>query len=222
MNQGAFVTFGHITMKYNTERSHLIIPEYGRNVQKMVDHCTALPDKEERNRVAKAIVEYIGNLNPAIRDHADFRHKLWDHLFIMSDFKLDVDSPYPIPVRETFQEKPMLLTYPVKSNKFRHYGNIVRDLMKKAISMEESDPERNILILQIANYMKRSYLQWNKDTVEDEIIYRELEDLSNGKLSARGMELSTNIEVVKNPGASPSLNRKNKNRKKKFTKSKKP
>lgn len=209
-------------MKYNTERSHLIIPEYGRNVQKMVDHCTALPDKEERNRVAKAIVEYIGNLNPAIRDHADFRHKLWDHLFIMSDFKLDVDSPYPIPVRETFQEKPMLLTYPVKSNKFRHYGNIVRDLMKKAISMEESDPERNILILQIANYMKRSYLQWNKDTVEDEIIYRELEDLSNGKLSARGMELSTNIEVVKNPGASPSLNRKNKNRKKKFTKSKKP
>lgn len=209
-------------MKYNTERSHLIIPEYGRNVQKMVDHCTALPEKEERNRVARAIVEYIGNLNPAIRDHADFRHKLWDHLFIMSDFKLDVDSPYPIPMRETFQEKPRLLTYPVKSNKYRHYGNIVRDLMKKAISMEESDPERNILILQIANYMKRSYLQWNKDTVDDEVIYRELEDLSNGKLSARGMELSTNIEVVKNPGASPAINRKNKNRKKKFTKSKKP
>lgn len=202
-------------MEYNTERTKLIIPEYGRNVQKMVNHCTALPDKEERNRVARAIIEYIGNLNPQIRDHADFRHKLWDHLFIMSDFQLDVDSPYPIPIRETFQEKPQLLSYPVKSNKYRHYGNIIRDMIKKAVSLDASDPDRDILTLQIANFMKRSYLQWNKDTVDDEIIYRELEDLSQGKLSARGMTLSNNFDLSR-PASAPMRKGGKTNRKKKF------
>jgi hypothetical protein len=168
-------------MEYNTAKPQLIIPEYGRHVQSMVAHLLTETDREKRNDLAQSIIDVIGNLNPHLRDVADFKHKLWDHLFIMSEFKLDVDSPYPIPDAETFNTKPDLLTYPQKSNKYRHYGKVIRQMITVAAEMEPGEL-REGLCLALANQMKRHYLNWNKDSVEDATILKELKELSGGAI----------------------------------------
>ena len=175
-------------MEYNTERTTLKIPEYGRNVQRMVDYCLTIEDKEHRSKVAQSIIDVIGNLNPAIRDAPDYAHKLWDHLFIMSEFKLDVQSPYPIPTAESFVGLPDEVPYPEKSRKFRHYGNIVKTMVQRAITLEESE-EKEALTYGIAYAMKRNYLKFNKDTVDDKTILGDLVEMSEGKLSVEGIEL---------------------------------
>jgi hypothetical protein len=172
---------------YNTRRPRLIIPEYGRNIQRMVDYALTIKDREERNKVAQAIINVMGQLNPHLRDVPDFKHKLWDHLFIISDFKLDVDSPYPKPKREDIYTKPERLPYPQKRIKFKHYGKLVEELIKKAIEIEDTD-ERKSLIFTIANLMKKDYLTWNKESVDDEKIFKDLEILSNGKLKVKNEE----------------------------------
>lgn len=168
-------------MEYNTSQPKMIIPEYGRNIQKMIDFAITVSDREERNKVARAIIDVMGQLNPHLRDVTDFKHKLWDHLFIISDFQLDVDSPYPKPTRETFQTKPELLKYPSNDIRYKHYGKTVEQIIKKAREYPEGD-ERNELVNQIANLMKRSYLNWNRDSVNDEVILKQLEELSKGEL----------------------------------------
>jgi hypothetical protein len=170
-------------MDYNTDLPQLIIPEYGRNIQKMLDFAITVADREERNKVARAIIDVMGQLNPHLRDVTDFKHKLWDHLFIISDFKLDVDSPYPKPTRETFQTKPELLKYPHKDIRYKHYGKTVEQIIEKAKEFPDGD-EKTELINQIANLMKRSYLNWNRDSVNDEVIIKQLEELSKGQLKA--------------------------------------
>jgi hypothetical protein len=178
----------------------MIIPEYGRNIQKMIDFAITLADKEERNKVARAIIDVMGQLNPHLRDVTDFKHKLWDHLFIISDFKLDVDSPYPKPTPETFQTKPELLSYPSNDIRYKHYGKTVENLIAKAKEYPEGD-ERNELISQIANLMKRSYLNWNRDSVNDEVIINQLTELSKGALKADASILrSTQTFVPRNNG----------------------
>lgn len=159
----------------------MIIPEYGRNIQKMIDFAITVADKEERNKVARAIIDVMGQLNPHLRDVTDFKHKLWDHLFIISEFKLDVDSPYPRPTPETFQTKPELLKYPSNDIRYKHYGKTVERIIEKAKEYPEGD-ERNALVEQIANLMKRSYLNWNRDSVNDEVILKQLNELSKGQL----------------------------------------
>jgi len=159
----------------------MIIPEYGRNIQKMIDFAITVADKEERNKVARAIIDVMGQLNPHLRDVTDFKHKLWDHLFIISEFKLDVDSPYPRPTPETFQTKPELLKYPSNDIRYKHYGKTVERIIEKAKEYPEGD-ERNALVEQIANLMKRSYLNWNRDSVNDEVILKQLSELSKGQL----------------------------------------
>ena len=168
-------------MEYNTQREHLIIPEYGRNIQKMVAHAIAIKDKEERNRCARSIVDVMGELNPHLRDVADFKHKLWDHLFIISEFKLDVESPYTIPTAESVNIKPEIIGYPNKDYKYRHYGKTISKMTKKAIDYKEG-PEKEALIATIANHLKKSYLTWNRDSVEDSKIIDDLSELSGGKL----------------------------------------
>tara|TARA_B100000927_G_C16413807_1_gene448399 strand:+ start:362 stop:970 length:609 start_codon:yes stop_codon:yes gene_type:complete len=175
-------------MEYNTERTTLKIPEYGRNVQRMVDYCLTIEDKEHRSKVAQSIIDVIGNLNPAIRDAPDYAHKLWDHLFIMSDFELDVDSPYPIPTAESFVGLPDEVPYPVKSRKFRHYGSIVKTMVERAVSMEDGE-EKEALVYGIAYAMKRNYLKFNKDTVDDKTILADLQELAEEKLKLDGIEL---------------------------------
>lgn len=183
-------------MEYNTSLPRLIIPEYGRNVQKMVDHLLTLEDDEERNKQAQNLVEIIGNLNPQVRDVPDFKHKLWDHLFIMSDFKLKVDSPYPLPSEETFKEKPELLEYPRNNRKYRHYGNIIRKMIDYAVKQPAGE-EKERLKVAIANHMKKTYLIWNKDTVDDQVILNEMNALAEGQFQLDDMNLKDKQDLVK-------------------------
>lgn len=168
-------------MDYNTSLPKMIIPEYGRNIQKMIDFAITVPDREERNKVARAIIDVMGQLNPHLRDVTDFKHKLWDHIFIISEFKLDVDSPYPKPTAETFQTKPDRVLYPSNDIRYKHYGKTVERIIAKAREYPEGE-EKNVLTEQIANLMKRSYLNWNRDSVNDEVILKQLEELSRGEL----------------------------------------
>lgn len=169
-------------LEYNAERSHLIIPEYGRHLQKLIDQATAIENRDERNKLAKYIIQVMGNLNPHLRDVPDFQHKLWDQIFIMSDFKLDVDSPYPIPSREVLQLKPDVLQYPQNYPKYRYYGNNIKYMIDVANKWEDGDL-KDALVKVIANHMKKSYLSWNKDTVKDDVIFEHLFELSGGKIN---------------------------------------
>ncbi|MDF1672831.1 MAG: DUF4290 domain-containing protein [Vicingaceae bacterium] len=166
---------------YNTRRPQMVIPEYGRNIQKMVEHAINTTDRDERNKIATAIISVMGQLNPHLRDIADFKHKLWDHLFIISDFKLDVDSPYPIPEKEEIMRKPEKMAYPQTDNRFKHYGKSVVNLINRAIEFPEGD-EKEALIGVIVNLMKKSYLTFNQDSVDDTLILKDLETLSKGEL----------------------------------------
>lgn len=169
-------------LEYNAERPHLIIPEYGRHLQKLIDQATEIPDREERNKAAKYIIQVMGTLNPHLRDVPDFQHKLWDQIFIMSDFRLDVDSPYPIPTRDVINLKPERLPYPQRNPKYRFYGNNITNMIEVANSWEEGEM-KSALVKVIANHMKKSYLSWNKDTVTDTVIFEHLYELSGGKLN---------------------------------------
>ncbi|HLT32415.1 MAG TPA: DUF4290 domain-containing protein [Aquaticitalea sp.] len=171
-------------LEYNTEREHLIIPEYGRHMQKMIQYAKERPTKEERNQVAKAIIAVMGNLQPHLRDVPDFQHKLWDQLFIMADFELDVDSPYPIPSEEELNARPDSLSYPQNHPKYRFYGNNIKTMIDVANTWEEGEL-KEALIYTIANHMKKCFLNWNKDTVEDAVIFDHLRELSGGKINLK-------------------------------------
>jgi hypothetical protein len=168
-------------MEYNTSLPKMIIPEYGRNIQKMIDFAVLVEDRDERNKVAQAIITVMGQLNPHLRDVTDFKHKLWDHIFIMSEFKLDVDSPYPKPSAETFQTKPDRVNYPSKSIRYKHYGKTLEGFINKAVALENNE-EKAALTEILANTMKRFYLTWNRDSVTDDVILKQLDELSKGNL----------------------------------------
>ncbi|UTW63302.1 DUF4290 domain-containing protein [bacterium SCSIO 12741] len=199
-------------MEYNTVREHLIIPEYGRNIQKMVNLAIEIEDREERNKAAKTIIKIMGQLNPSLRDVNEFNHKLWDHLHIIADFKLDVDSPFPLPEKEALEARPEMLSYNDERIPFKHYGKIIPKYIKSAIEMEDGD-EKNALILSIANMMKKSYVTWNKESVIDEEIINDLDRLSKGQLQ---LDLSTELikstEIITKP-RNKSKNTKNKKKK---------
>ena len=171
-------------LEYNTEREHLIIPEYGRHIQKMVNQAVAMEDREERNKCAKSIIAVMGNLNPHLRDVPDFQHKLWDQLFMISDFKLDVDAPYPKPSPEELSERPESLAYPQNFPKYRFYGNNIKRMIDVAVKWEDGD-KKDALVMTIANHMKKSFLSWNKDTVEDQVIFNHLFEMSDGALNLK-------------------------------------
>ena len=186
------------TLEYNTERPYLIIPEYGRHFQKMVDYAVSIKDREERNKVAQSIISVMGNLQPHLRDVPDFQHKLWDQLFIMSDFKLDVDSPFPITSQEMLQARPEPLEYPQNHPKYRFYGNNIKRMIDVAIQWEKGD-KRAGLEYAIANHMKKCYLNWNKDTVDDKVIFKHLYELSDGQidLASDGANLTESVQFLK-------------------------
>jgi len=177
---------------YNSTRNKLILSEYGRNVQNMVKYIVALPTKEERNRYAQVVIDLMGFLNPHLRDVADFKHKLWDHLHIISDFQIDVDSPYPKPSPDAIHLKPEPLKYPHQRIKYKHYGKTIELMIEKAKSID--DPERKRHMVQaVANFMKMAYVQWNKDSVTDEMILSDLYNLSGGQLK---LEENINLNRV--------------------------
>ena len=197
-------------MDYNTQRKQLKLPEYGRNIQQMVNQLRSVEDREERNKMAKAIIFVMGNMNPHLRDINDFKHKLWDHLHIMSDFELDIDSHYPKPDINTIYEKPKIVPYPTNPIRFKHYGRSIEMMIAKAIEMEEGD-QKNALTELIANHMKKSFLIWNKDSVSDEDIIRDMTELSNGKLTlAPDFKLNEIREMTPHKSKKKFSQRKNK------------
>jgi hypothetical protein len=168
-------------MIYNTNVKRLTLPEYGRNIQNMVDYCLTIEEKDDRNRCASAIIGTMGNLFPHLRDINDFKHILWDHLAIMSGFKLDVDYPYKIIKKEDLYSHPPKVPYSNTKMTYRHYGRILECLINEAAGMEDGE-EKETLILMTANQMKRSFLTWNKDSVNDGKILNDLAELSGGKI----------------------------------------
>ena len=175
-------------LEYNTVREDLIIPEYGRHIQKMINYASTRETKEERNKLANAIISVMGNLQPHLRDVADFQHKLWDQLFIMSDFKLDADSPFEKPSKEILNAKPEPLSYPQNFPKYRFYGNNIKIMIDEAVKWDSGEM-KDALVLTIANHMKKCFLNWNKDTVQDEVILNHLVELSDNKLVVKEEDL---------------------------------
>ena len=204
------------TLVYNTEKKKLIIPEYGRHIHQMIDQAVALKDKEKRDKMAKAIIGIMGNLNPHLRDVPDFKHKLWAQLFIMSDFQLDVDSPFDKPSKEVYEKrKPNKLDYPQNYPKYRFYGNNIKRMIDFTIEWDNFDLKEK-LILTIANHMKKCFLNWNKEAVDDQVILDHLLDLSDGKLkvSESDLPLTDSAEFLKIRPKNNGYKSNNKSRKK--------
>lgn len=185
-------------MDYNTDRKKLPMPEYGRNIQNMVDHLMTIEDRTKRNQMAQAVIDVMGNLYPYLRDVAEYKHKLWDHIAIMSNFELDIDYPYEPPSPDILHEKPKRVPYNQQDIKLKHYGSITKKLIEAAIGMQGE--EQRILIEQIANQMKKLYMAWNKDSVEDEKIFQDLEEIAENKLKVpREIKLSDGKIPVTTP-----------------------
>ena len=191
------------SLEYNTERNFLVISEYGRNVQKMVEYALQETDRDKRNRLAQALIALMGNLNPHLRDIVDYKHKLWDHLFFISNFKLDVDSPYPIPTAETLSSKPDALGYPQNKIRFRFYGKNVELMIKKATEMEDG-PVKTAYINMIGTFMKNACRNWNDEMLEDDQILTHLEMLSGGQIK---LVQNDDLEFKSFDQRSPNLNR---------------
>ena len=171
-------------LEYNTIREELIIPEYGRHIQKMINYASSRESKDERNKLANSIISVMGNLQPHLRDVPDFQHKLWDQLFIMSDFKLDADSPFEKPSKEVLNAKPDPLSYPQNFPKYRFYGNNIKIMIDEAVKWDAGEM-KEALVLTIANHMKKCFLNWNKDSVKDQVIFDHLYELSDSKIDIR-------------------------------------
>jgi Domain of unknown function (DUF4290) len=168
-------------MEYPTLEGRLIMPEYGRNIQQMVAFSLTIQDREERTRCVKTIINIMGNLFPYLRDVADFKHKLWDHLAIMSDFKLDIDFPYEIVDKENLHTRPESIPYKKSRIRYQHYGRTLEEMIEKVAAYPDGD-EKSELIRLISNQMKKCFLTWNKEVVDDRKIFDDLRELSKGKL----------------------------------------
>ena len=186
-------------MKYNTTRTPIIIPEYGRNIQKMIDFACTVDDKEERNKIARSIIKVMGQVVSHYKDSEDFYEKLWDQLFIMADYKLDIDAPFVIPEKEKIEEKPKKVEYPVKNIKYRHYGHAIERFIKKASELEDGE-EKDSFTYYIANMMKKNYLLYNRESVDDSLIHKHLQELSGGELRIRDeFQLKSSGSLVGKP-----------------------
>ena len=196
---------------YNTERVRLYIPEYGRNVQKMVEYIKTIEDREKRNEQAKAVIKVMEIINPAVKLQENFEHKLWDHLHIISGFSLDVDSPYPVPAPESLNEKPLMVPIEKRPIKATHYGRNIENIIELIAQTEDGDTKTE-MIRSLAIYMRQQYLIWNKDTVSDQTIFQDIVKLSGDRIVIpEGLELSKveNGANFSRPGQNQSKGNKN-------------
>ena len=200
-------------MKYNTQEKVLPMPEYGRAVQKMVDHAITIEDRAERQRCANTIIAVMGNMFPQLRDVADFNHKLWDHLAVMADFKLDIDYPYEVVAPGALHPVPERLPYPKGNIRYRHYGRCIEEMMKKACDMPDG-AERDELLRLIAAQMKKEYILWNKDNVEDSKIIEDIREYSNGQICLSEEKLNLGVYRAPQNKYNNGKNQKKKNKKK--------
>ncbi len=197
-------------MEYNTQKTQLHLPEYGRIIQQLVERCKELSTKEERNEMAMAIIDFMGQRNPQLRDEENYKHKLWDHLFILAEYDLDVDSPYPFPTMEQLAEKPKRMEYPKLQGDFKFYGKSILQLIEKAIELEQGD-EKEALIEVIANNMKKSYNVYNKEHVTDDVIFRHLKELSENRLDLTGIDSLEKSKIYYTNNSNRSNNGNNNN-----------
>lgn len=203
-------------MEYNTQREYLALPEYGRNVQNMILHTTELSDKEDRNKAARAIIKVMGYLNPQIKNIDDYEHKLWIHLMIMSDFKLDIDCPYEIPKQEDLLEKPARMLYPQGKITYGHYGKYTEKMIHEIATLETEEDKR-FYKMEIANFMKKQFLTYNNKTVENHVIVEQLEELSEGALSLKDPDaLPQTSTLLRTMGLNQNNNNRRPQKKKKF------
>jgi len=186
---------------YNSNRKKLELPEYGRHIQKMVDHAITIEDREERSRCANSIITVMGNFFPHLRDVSDFKHKLWDHLAIMSDFKLDIDFPYELPERSNFNQKPQKIPYSTNGICFRHYGIIIERIIKETVKIEDIEIKNHLISL-ISSHMRKSLMSWNKDYATDDRIINDIKIISDGELIVTAQQVKNN-----DPRDSQSRNR---------------
>lgn len=202
------------TMQYNTQQKRMPLPEYGRSIQNMVDHALTIEDRPERQRCANTIINIMGNMFPHLRDVPDFKHKLWDHLAIMSSFKLDIDYPYEIVRKDNLDTKPETIPYHATHIRYRHYGRTLEVLIKKACEFPEGEEKQNLTAL-ICNHMKKDFMAWNKDTVDDRKIAEDLAEYSKGQLQMTEEILqlmATRIDQNYRPKMNNQNNRNNNNR----------
>lgn len=200
-------------MDYNTQRTHLKLPEYGRHVQKMVDYVKTIHDRSLRNNMAKALINIMGNMNPHLRDVPDFNHKLWDHLAIMSDFELDIDWPYPLPEKEFMASKPKRVPYSNEKFKYKHYGKNLQKMLEKVNEFEGKT--KDMLIEQLANHMKLSYAQWKGEIVNDDYIFEDIQ-----RISKEDIDIPNNLSLNEVKQPKEYDNKKNHKSKKKYYKKK--
>ncbi len=217
-----FIMTSSLDLAYNTNMDKLIIPEYGRNIQKMIEHAKKIETKEERNKSARVIIKVMDLINPGTKSNnssEEHKQKLWAHLHIISNFELDVDSPYELPTKEVYESRPDKVPYPSNDIKYGHYGKIMEDMVKAATDFKEGE-EKQKLIKHIANLLKTSYLQWNRDSVNDNLIVKQLEELSNGKLTIDTDQFRETSDIIRNFKKKKSNNSKNysknKNRRKDY------
>ncbi|MFV0390640.1 MAG: DUF4290 domain-containing protein [Paludibacteraceae bacterium] len=184
-------------MNYSTLQGKLIMPEYGRNIQRMIEHALTIDEREERTRCVNMIINIMGNLFPYLRDVNDFKHKLWDHVAIMSEFRLDIDYPYEIVKAENLYERPETIPYKNSKITYMHYGRNLEDMIERVSEYPEGDT-KNELIRLLANQMKKCFLTWNKEVVDDKKIFDDLRELSKGKLdiSSDILKLMESREVL--------------------------
>ncbi|MDA9808885.1 DUF4290 domain-containing protein [Flavobacteriales bacterium] len=187
-----------LELAYNTDTTKLVIPEYGRNIQKMVQHAIKIEDTEQRNKSANVIIKVMDLINPNTNNSNSEEHaqKLWAHLHIISNFELEVESPYKKPEKESYQSKPDEVPYPKNDIRFKHYGKIMEDMVKSASELSEGE-DKEKLVKHIANLLKTSYLQWNRDSVNDSLIIKQLEELSVGKLTISADKLRDTSDIVR-------------------------
>ena len=202
-------------MEYNTNAKRLALPEYGRNIQNMVDHCITIEDRDARNHCATTIISIMGNMFPHLRDVNDFKHILWDHLAIMSDFSLDVDYPYEVIKKENLYQRPPNISYNDNNITYRHYGRTLEHLIFTASELEEGE-EKEALILLIANQMKKSFIIWNKDSVDNRKILKDLSELSRGKIvrNEETFKLADAVDLIETPQRNNKKNKKNNHQRK--------
>lgn len=195
-------------MDYNTNREKLILPEYGRHIQKLVDHMKAIEDRDERSRFAHALIPIMAQVNTNIKENGDFKHKLWDHLFIMADFDLDIDAPYEIPKREILDRKPDPLPYTQGKFKKKHYGKIIQRMMDQIDNYEGEEQEALIELL--ANQLKKSYVKWNKESVNDDVILSDFVELAEKDINFNeDIKLVEAREIMSKPSKKKKITRKN-------------
>jgi len=203
-------------MEYNTTRGNLIISEYGRNVQDMINYICEQEDREKRNRMASTLVNILANMHPDMRDQGDVKHKLWDHVHVMSDFRLDVDSPYPIPPRPKDAPGPKRVNYTQEDIKLRPYGKYMQRIIEKATEFEDG-PEKDALVRIIANGLKKMYLNWNRDSVNDELIHEHLSLLSAGRLKLHEDDrLHSTVDILKANKQAPAAQQPQQQHRRKF------